>query len=473
MMAYTLNWKGLHPFYYHKNDFNTPQQSEVPEFNKQQEPPDFGQLMRETFIDQPDSKTDVYVDERDGYKEAEFWETTAGWAILPDGGMVFRDGYGAEILMTGGNIHISCPGEVFMRPGRSFIAWGGDDVIIRAKKSMDLSTAEKNISIKAEQNLDMLSGNSGQGRTLIENRGIGIEHEDAGKVGELVVKECGVIVKAKWSEFATMSRRAYIRTGSSEGEVHEGDIVLDAARGKQAVRIIARELDAHLEHAAYLSYPAISAEKTAAYVFTARFCMVPCYTMIRGYLATSDHILCHGHLMAVGGHVITSVKDPHVFNFKTEPGPSKSGIEEEHELVMIDRTEKRQTKIKEEWWDRFKIGADAIQKTLEIGFRDTEQYATQQFRIPESYWQQWARTGARGNQTWSEPPVKYHNEDTFPYPGKEKWKDEKVFMEVDFQRWDKDASYDKDRPGPYEDPKIKWRDQKQKLEGYYQTITPK
>lgn len=467
-MAYTYNWKGLHPFHYHKKDFDTPQEHQVPKFSKIQEAPEFGQLMSKTFIDQPSPTTGIYVDERDGYKSAEFWETTAGWAILPDGGFVLRDGYGGEILMTGGNIHISCPGDTFFRPGRSFIVWGGDDVILRAKKSLDLSTAEKNISIKAEQNLEMLSGNSGQGRTLIENRGFGVDHEDAGKIGEDIEQECGVIIKAKWSEFATMSRRVYIRTGNVEGEISEGEIVLDAAKGKQAIRMVANELDMHLESAAYMSFPAQTPRKSAVYRFHPTLFLAPCSMMVKGYLQAEQDIISFKNLQAAGGHIFTSVKSPHVWDYKGSPPVSH--IEDEH-IVGVDLTTQRWSDITQNYWEGTRIGADETQKKVEFGFRDTAQYATGNFRLPESYWQQWTRMGASGNQTWTERPVRYQNSDTFPYPGKEKWKDEEVFMEVDFQLWDVDSLRDKDRDGPYKEPKMKWN-QKKKLDGYYQTITP-
>lgn len=476
MMAYTLNWKGLHPFHYHKKDFSIPQQGDVPEFDVQQAVPKFSELLSQTFIDQPDPKTGIYVDERDGYKEMEFWETTAGYAILPDGGIVWRDGYGAELMMTGGNIHLSCPGDVFLRPGRSMIVWGGDDVIIRANKSIDLSTAQHDIRIKAEQNLEMLSGNSGRGRTLIENRSVSVDHKDADKVGEDMVDECGVIIKAKWSEFTTMSQRVYIRTGNSEGKVGEGEIVLDASKGKQAVRIIANELDMHVRNKASITFPPLTdlasgvfIEDTSVYRFERQMFFSPATTMIDGDLFTKRNVTAFGHLMAANGHVITSTQDAHVWNFKGSP-PSSSVIEEEHETGR-EAAVTSLAGIKKNYWEGSRIGADDTQKQVEFGFRSEEQYGTQEFKIPEAYWQQWVRMGASGSGTWREQPVTYHGEETFPYPGLNKWKTEKTFMEVDFQLWDAENLRDQDRPGPYEEPKLKWGDSKT-LDGNYPTITP-
>lgn len=468
MMAYTYNWKGFHPFHYHKKDFDSPQETDVPGVAEQHKTPKFSDLLSKTWIDRPDP-VEIYIDDRDEYSTGKFWETQAGWYILPDGSMVWRDGYGAEILMTGGNIHISCPGDVFMRPGRNFNVWAGDDVVMRARNSMDLSAALKDMRFKAEQNMEMLSGNAGYGRTLIENRSLLTRHTDAGKTGEDIHATGGIHLKAKQNDIATMSRRAYIRTGNSEGEIGEGEIVLDSSKGDRPIRMVCSELDMHLQYGAYMSFPE-SSGKEAVYRFEANFHLIPCYTVVRGFLCNNSHFLCWGHLMAGAGHVITSISDPYVWDFKSPPRPSRSEIEQMHTDAKKLRKDAWQD-IDDWWWQNPYIGNDDIQKKTEFGFRQEKQYGTKQFLIPEAYWQQWTRMGASGHVGWREPYVMYQQQKTYPYPGKVKWKDEPTMMEIDHTMWSEGQHVDEDRPGPYESPVMKWKPKKV-LDGYYPAISP-
>jgi hypothetical protein len=156
LQAFLCDWKGLHPFYYHVGDFFTPRQDELSYAETLQAKPDFSPLKNKQWLDRPQPKR-LKVDHR---YASDYYETTAGIYALPDGGIVIQDGYGSEIRMTGGSIFLTCPGDVWRMPGRSCIDWAGDDHIIKANNSVDITSSNKDVRVKAEHNLEMLAANS-------------------------------------------------------------------------------------------------------------------------------------------------------------------------------------------------------------------------------------------------------------------------------------------------------------------------
>lgn len=88
---------------------------------------------------------------------------------LEDGSIVIEDGYGSSIQLTGGNIHLTCAGDFFVRTGRSSITWAGDDIIERAGSSIDISAALGDLRLKSERNLHAVAGNGSLGGVLIQS----------------------------------------------------------------------------------------------------------------------------------------------------------------------------------------------------------------------------------------------------------------------------------------------------------------
>jgi hypothetical protein len=470
-MSHTFNWKGLHPFYYHKEDFETPQQNEMGTFSAQQAPPDFSELSSKTFMEQPSPiEGGVYVDERVDMTSQNYWETQAGWAILPDGGYVLRDGYGGEIRMTGGCIQLSCPGDIMLQPGRSLVGLGGDDVIMRANKSLDLSAANKDLRIKAEHNLEILGANSGQGRMLIESRSRGRSHDDADKLGEEIESESGIVLRAAQSEISTMANWLYLRTGNSEGGIGEGDVVIDAAQGNRDVHVVGRELDVHLESykGMNISFPGKLAEKTDVYRFGSQICLLPESLYVNGNIWCAANVITQDWFFA-DGHIATMKDSPHIWTSTSANNP-KNKIEDKHDQAKTERMGVHAEQVQGFWWDSGKIGYDEVQEKTTFGFRNEEQYGTEDFSLPETYWQQLVRMGAGGASGWSEPYVQHGSVDTMPWPGERKWKGSDNFLQVEFSMWDTENNVDMERPEPYEDPTISWKD-RQQLNGYYPVIS--
>jgi len=108
-----------------------------------------------------------------------------------DGTVVISDGHGSEIRMYRGRITISAAADLELRPGRDCIELVPRRKVITAGEEVQLSSNEGKVRIKAETDLDMLAGNGGRGRVLVENRadsGVQEEGEEEPDPGGIVVR---------------------------------------------------------------------------------------------------------------------------------------------------------------------------------------------------------------------------------------------------------------------------------------------
>jgi hypothetical protein len=89
----------------------------------------------------------------------------------PDGTIVISDGHGSEILMHRGRITISPSVDLELRPGRDCYELVPRRKVINANEEVQIVSNEGKVRVKADTDVDILAGNSGQGRILVENRG--------------------------------------------------------------------------------------------------------------------------------------------------------------------------------------------------------------------------------------------------------------------------------------------------------------
>jgi hypothetical protein len=88
----------------------------------------------------------------------------------PDGTIVISDGSGSEILMHRGRITISPAADLELRPGRDCFELVPRRKVINANEEVQIVSNDGGVRIKAENNVDVLAGNGGVGRILIESR---------------------------------------------------------------------------------------------------------------------------------------------------------------------------------------------------------------------------------------------------------------------------------------------------------------
>ena len=78
-------------------------------------------------------------------------------AIEPDGSIILRDAWGSEIIMRGGNIILNAAGNIEARAGKSVVNMGGQDIIMKARDSVDITAENHDVRVIARNNLHMRS----------------------------------------------------------------------------------------------------------------------------------------------------------------------------------------------------------------------------------------------------------------------------------------------------------------------------
>jgi hypothetical protein len=315
---------------------------------------------------------------------------------------------------------------------------------MRAKGSVDVSSATKDVRVKAERNLHMLAGNSGTGSLLLESKGQGLSQDFRNKYGEDVVSN-GVILKSA-GVVAAYGSDIYLRTGIGSGS---GDILLDAAKGSRRVQVFSREFHTYTTKAVSFNFGPVNdtSEVKRTYQFGEKSAVMDVQLLLGGRLlgynggggaagvVVDGGIYCTKSIATAGvmadsrGSLLGKVPEGFENSITSTCNIAASAVpefrkesEERHQLTVVDK-----------FYRDGQLGNDESLKDIAFSFRDpldsTSQYGTEGFLLPESRWQQAARLGlGSGGTSWTEKPVRYQGRDTYPWPGKKKWVDTNAFV---------------------------------------------
>lgn len=141
-------------------------------------------------------------------KLSKFDKRRAGVYIGEDGSVIVRDAWGSEIVMLGGNVSISCAGNVLTLPGQTALTIAGDDIVQKAQNSVDIHASEHDVRLSAARNMEILGGGDESkysGGVIIESRGrshIPWDGEDKGEEARLSgitlrTKSQGIVIDGK------------------------------------------------------------------------------------------------------------------------------------------------------------------------------------------------------------------------------------------------------------------------------------
>jgi len=434
--AYLFNYVSFHGMYWHTKDWDCPEQSDLTHVDgKPFTVPDFGQLAYSMFLEPPSAKS-VKVDHR--YDKTEIFPNDCGMDFLDDGGVVFYDGFGGEIRMTGGSI---------MKPGRNANIWGGDDVIVKAKNSMDFSTSNKDMRFKAERNQQFLSGNSGIGGTLIESKGAK-KYNFVERKGE-EVESGGVMLRAPIGDVTTWASRVYLRTGG--GKIAPGPIILDANKGMD--EIITHALVQHhfLDGSFFIHYGR-EGEMRESLMLNENYSAIPSTLFVDGAGIFANSVLCKGSFLASGGHIVTTQGCNNMFvGCLKNPGKVNlliaEGKERVNESLPTDLAKpKYDNKLDDEVYEEDQVGNDDVIANASFTCRTVDQYGTMDFQMFEDRWQQQGRMSKKVTTTWPEAVVVTEQGDMYPYPGDQHYAEgSKVLMQIDMKLVDFDNDRERDR----------------------------
>jgi len=442
--AYLLGKYGLQVIDAHEKDWKAPEEQELEIDDEKQNEIDstlFDAALEFQFVTKLPKYGEVTIDQRDGY-DVRYYQTRSCIQMLDDGSIVIEDGYGSQLLMSGGNIHLSCMGDVFNRPGRNFITWAPRDIISRAGWCNEITASKKDVRIKAENSLQMRAGTEDKGSILIEcvAESKPAKSDWSGKLGE-DVESNGIIIKAEKSAIDVWAK--YVFAGTTKDE--EGTVELNSGTGRTTVAgdIVGVEALAQFgvlvgASRSKTSTPAqFGMDTSSAFMRVSRFDMVGNLGVWTGAtgggkieadrdiltnasMGAVQNIFCAG-IMAANG--MSSSNKHNGTGGGTAPTVSSQGGKVESEAS----SQKQQLFAP---FDDFTLddteigpGNQDVWDAVGFSFRTSEdQYKIDDsFQVQEARWQQLYRAFGV-SETWEEPIVKAPTgEDTRPHPGNQAW----------------------------------------------------
>jgi hypothetical protein len=405
MGAFLTNWATVHPFHYHRKDWYVPEicDGDIP---VQHAPIVFCNLRLNQNLTAP-TPIQLSVDHRTPV--AYYFQNMSYIVMLEDGGLAISDGFGFELKSVGGNVDISTPGDLNLRAGKSVTMWAGWDAVIKANNSADITANIGDVRIKAEHNLQMLSGNDGQGGTLIENRATcaGYDFTESGQAA----KHSGIMLVSGTAPITAFSSDIMLQTQENEDRPGSGNIVLYTDKD---VKTYATNLFSYMSSRVdFFEGTDVSNEYWPQHTLLGGALRVKGPTYITGSLVTGDWIT------VLNGHIATS--QVATYNGLVA-GIADASLEVIEEQLQVTEDRIDYLELLKADNDLPAYENEVLTDTAGSAFftlRRVADYKTTGYKFFESRWQQQARITSNIPAYWTENPVVTDSDDSYPYPGKQ------------------------------------------------------
>lgn len=444
LLTHHFNWKSTHPFQYHEKDYVYPEEGDT---NSQLDHVKFYRgNMEEAYVTLNPVK--LKIDDR--YQDVNYYNTASIISLAEDGSVVIADGYGSQILLGGGQIRLEAGGDVMLMSGARVVTLA-KEAITRTKGSIDISSSEKDVRIKAEANMQLLAGNGGSGGMLLESKGVGITQDYTNKIGENV-KAAGIVLLSKGGSIDTMANSIYLRTGLTETSANAGggSFIIDCAKGLDSFYCYAKT-QSFFNNTFFGIWNSPTLENTdtskVAYFSPSLSiiegpCIVTKELVSLGIIGAKKSILSLDGIYAVGTMAcrdgIKGLGDSSQDGF---PGQVASFIEEYERIpppyeqmgggmMSIAYTSNA--------WAKNRSGnTNLLENEIGFSFRDDSDktgeaysYQADKFFMLEPRWQQLTRMGlvAGSGEQWQENSVLYQGLQLYPWPGKVNWVDNQTLL---------------------------------------------
>lgn len=417
IQAYAFNWEGLHPFHYHKQDWEIDEEEDM-------------ELKPELPNGNYPQQKSLPVDHR--YGEALYALNTSYVSLLPDGGVVIGDGYGAEIKMVNGSIYITAPNDLVIQTGRNLNVFSGRDCNVKAYESCEVVANRGDLRLKAENNCHVLAGNSGGGGILLESRSpsaysYDVDDDNAAFSGGIQIKSSkgGVDI---WGE--TM----YLRTWSESSSA--GPIVLDADKGKAA---IVTNSDTFLRYSNfYQDGIGRRGNITDVHSFGPGVSTFSVPVVVDGHMAVNGGAIFKGFVNILEGHIGTELSgryDGLVGVLKDQSlQRTREAMNQNLDALKSDlesSKENYQNFLDKFYYQSDRPGDDALIEKVGFTFRSSKLYGTEDnFKLWETRWQR-----LMGQGVWKENPVRVpgaasggESTLTYAYPGRKAWTEDGEYL---------------------------------------------
>lgn len=436
-MAYTANWYHVVPLARHQKDWYLPQSKDVQigSISGEDRDPPSAPLINGAFEAPLPTGTSVPIDHRGSVT---VFKSSASINMLDDGSIVLEDGYGSQIKLSGGNIYLTCPGDIWFQPGRSLIQWAPKDIISRAGNAVDISAAKGDIRVKAERNLHALAGNSGIGGVLLESKADGTAYNFE-TTGESVVSS-GIMLKSKAAPIWAVGSDVYLR--SKPGST----ITLDAGEDGTLMTFSNTVLIAAQQSLTIANgtNARTDTEAEAAHTFSQHNVLLQAPLAVTGRTFVDGALTVNGGMLANGP--VAGTSSPYVLNIDREVFQDRVNTFEAQIDAYEESMNRTLKRIKTLFFeDKTKIGNDDFIDSVAFSFRSDAQYGTSNIKIWEAPWQQLYRRLDAG-VLWDEPAVKHNDEETYPHPGVEAWAESDKFGTLEFSFYNTESRRPEDRP---------------------------
>jgi hypothetical protein len=449
--AHIFNWESEHPFHYHKEDYYIPDEAAAEVVTTNWEKIDFNKLKDDWWLEPP-KPIEVKIDHREG-GTAKVFPNSSYITGLDDGGVVIGDGFGCEIVMSGGTIRLTAPGDIFFESGRNTMAWAGRDVILRAKKSIDLTATDNDVRIKAEKNMQLLAANGGgKHGMLLESRSTSLElpFEMRGHEAEY----SGIILRSKEAPIINWGSYFFVKTMGASGT--QSAIVLDANDGKSPIAMRGRYVDSWVDIARRDYFVEAGAgiengnvEKACSWNGNQNVVSGSLYTD-RG-LGTKGGLIAEHSIYSTTGS-FASTQGEHITKLPDGAAANLDGQQKylDNEITQ-GNTDRDQ--LNSAFYGDKHPGHAATIKRGEGSLRTEYNYGSSKFVLYESRWAQLAAGTGQSTDFWNETVVTCQvGEDTYPFPGKKKWLEEESYYQMDNNLYDTFLGNSKDRGELFEEP---------------------
>ena len=204
---------------------------------------DMAVIGRGTFWAELPKTATIKVDPRN--TEGKYFVSRSVFCMHEDGSVHIEDGYGSHISMRGGNMDLSCPGTMTLRPGNDLVALSGRSTSIVSGEDVEFAAMKGDARIHGNRNVTILGGNDGQGGVLIESKATGSHLSPDGLSISSPDQNSnhynGILLKSSNSTVSLLGREAYIGCGEDSGS-----IVIDA-NDEGAIRFVGKSLDSAVE----------------------------------------------------------------------------------------------------------------------------------------------------------------------------------------------------------------------------------
>ena len=443
LLTHHFNWKSTHPFQYHTKDYVYPEEGDT---SSQLNRVMFHRgYMAESYVTLNPVK--LKIDDR--YQDVNYYNTASIISLAEDGSVVIADGYGSQILLGGGQIRLEAGGDVMLMSGARVVTLAQES-ITRTKGSIDISSSEKDVRIKAEGNMQLLAGNGGTGGMLLESKGVGITQDYTNKIGE-AVRAAGIVLLSKGGSIDTMAKAIYMKTGLDKESISSpgGGFVIDCADGNDSFDCYASTQSFFnsnglgIWHSPKGRNPVI--EKSHFFGPTLSVVHGPCVVddelVVLKNLAIKQSAYALQGIYAVGFMACNQ-------GFRGLGDSSQNGFPSQV-ANFIEPYEKIPKEIKDlgnqlidaypgnVWATNRPGNSNLLENEIGFSFRDDSDktgkaysYQADKFFMLEPRWQQLTRMGLVDGtgETWKENAVAYQGLQLYPWPGKVNWVDNPTLL---------------------------------------------